>query len=136
MSITTYNSGSGNFTVPAGVTSLQIEVWGAGGGGGAGTAGSSAGGSGGGGGGYCKKNALTVTAGQSISYVVGAAGAAGSWITDADDASAGGNSSAYSAAYTANGGGKGRGGGYGNLTASGGTASGGDTNPSPVVVTV
>ena len=36
MTTTTYNSGSGNFTVPAGVISLQIELWGGGAGGGAG----------------------------------------------------------------------------------------------------
>ena len=63
MTTTTYNSGSGNFVVPAGVTSLQIELWGGGGGGGQGN-GSSAGAGGGGGGGYVKKNALVVTPSQ------------------------------------------------------------------------
>ena len=127
MSTTTYNSGSGNFTVPTGVTSVQIEVWGAGGGGGGGGAGSGDnGGSGGGGGGYCKKNALTVTPGQTISYVVGTGGAGGN---DEVNGTVGGNSSAYSGAYVANGGAGGLEGEANNSTATaGGTASGGDVN--------
>ena len=122
-----FSSGSGNWTVPTGITSVQIEVWGAGGGGGAGTDGASAGGSGGGGGGYCLKSALTVTPGQTIAYVVGAGGSAGTY--DNDNATAGGNSSVAST-YFANGGAKGRGGGVGanSATTAGGTASGGDTN--------
>ena len=123
----TYNSGSGNWTVPYDVTSVQIEVWGGGGGGGRGGTGSgSNGASGGGGGGYCKKNALTVTPGDLIAYVVGAGG-----VTDpggGDLATAGAQSSVAST-YFANGGGAGD---YGDddpsVAASGGTASGGDVN--------
>ena len=128
MAVDTFNSGSGNWTVPAGVTSVQIEVWGAGGGGGGGGAGSgSNGASGGGGGGYCKKNALTVTPGQTISYVVGTGGTAGG--TDETDGITGGNSSAYSGAYVANGGVGGLNGEANNTVATaGGTASGGDVN--------
>lgn len=124
----TYNSGSGNWTVPSNVTTVQIEVWGAGGGGGGGGAGSgSNGASGGAGGGYCKKNALTVTPGSTISYVVGAGGAGGG--TDETDGVAGGNSSANSGAYVANGGAKGiNGEGSHSGSTAGGTASGGDTN--------
>lgn len=127
MTTTTYNSGSGNFTVPSGVTSVQIEVWGGGGGGGGGGAGSgSNGASGGGGGGYCKKNALTVTPGDLIAYVVGAGGVTGA--TGGDNATAGAQSSVAST-YFANGGGAGD---YGDndpsVAASGGTASGGDVN--------
>ena len=94
MAVDTFNSGSGNWTVPSGVTSVQIEVWGAGGGGGSGGAGSGANGaSGGGGGAYCKKNALTVTPGQTISYVVGAGGAKG---VNEGNGTTGGTSSAHS----------------------------------------
>jgi hypothetical protein len=122
-----FSSGSGNWTVPTGVTSVQIEVWGAGGGGGCGGNGSgSNGASGGGGGGYCKKNALTVTPGQTISYVVGTGGTAG---TSNGNGSTGGNSSAYSGAYVANGGVGGLDGEQNNTVATaGGTASGGDVN--------
>jgi trimeric autotransporter adhesin len=38
MTTDTFNSGAANWTVPAGVTSVEIELWGAGGGGAAGRA--------------------------------------------------------------------------------------------------
>ena len=127
MTTDTYNSGSGNWTVPSGVTSVQIEVWGGGGGGGGGGAGSgSNGASGGGGGGYCKKNALTVTPGDLIAYVVGAGG-----VTDpgGGDLATAGSQSSVASTYFANGGAAGD---YGDndpsVAASGGTASGGDVN--------
>ena len=69
-----------SFTVPAGVTSLAIECWGAGGSGGGSNlphSGANAGAGGGGGGGaYSKKNTLAVSPGDVISYRVGAGGAA------------------------------------------------------------
>jgi len=63
----TFNSGSGTFTVPASVTSLFIEEWGAGGGG------SVNGPAGGGGGAYVAKT-LVVTAGSGINWQVGGGG--------------------------------------------------------------
>jgi hypothetical protein len=60
--------GSGSFTVPAGVTSITVEVWGAGGRGGSRTSNGEAGG---GGGGAYSRSVLTVTPGQVINYYVG-----------------------------------------------------------------
>lgn len=79
-------TGSGTFIVPAGVTSLNVVCVGAGGGSNTYPGGSRVGGSGGGGGGLGYINNLTVTAGESISYSVGAGGkgaaGASSGITD------------------------------------------------------
>lgn len=67
----TYYSGSGTYTVPAGVTSLTINMVAAGGNG----AGNADWGSGGGGsGGYYQNYSYAVTPGQTISYSVGGAG--------------------------------------------------------------
>jgi hypothetical protein len=63
---------SGNFTVPAGVTILEVEMWGGGGGSGSGAPGN--GGSGGGGGGY-SHGFFSVTPGQVIPVTVGTGGA-------------------------------------------------------------
>ncbi|RZJ73629.1 choice-of-anchor D domain-containing protein [Flavobacterium sp.] len=62
--------GTGQFTVPTGVTSIQVQVWGAGGHGGDRTG--SSGKSGGGGGGAYAFRTITVTPGQTINYSVGA----------------------------------------------------------------
>lgn len=63
---------SGSFTVPAGVTSLTVECWGAGGkGSDSNTSGT---GRGGGGGGAYAGSVLTVTPGATYSFVVGAGG--------------------------------------------------------------
>jgi len=62
---------SGKWVVPIGVTSLDVELWGAGGGGGS-VAGNKPG-AGGGGGAYSSKT-LTVTPGDSIYFVVGNGG--------------------------------------------------------------
>jgi hypothetical protein len=67
-----FTSGSGNWTCPAGVTSVLAECWGAGGGGGGG--GSVTNGCGGGGGEYSAQT-LTVVPGTNYAYVVGAGGA-------------------------------------------------------------
>ncbi|GLB47664.1 hypothetical protein Y10_00320 [Neptunitalea sp. Y10] len=67
------NTGNGTFTVPCGVTSLTVEVWGAGGAGGGSDNNNAGGGAGGGSGAYVK-GTYTVTAGQTITYFVGAGG--------------------------------------------------------------
>ncbi|HEV7781187.1 MAG TPA: hypothetical protein VGO58_07955 [Chitinophagaceae bacterium] len=64
-SLVTFNNGSGNWVVPAGVTRIMIEVWGAGAGG------SNA--AGGGGGGYVRI-VFPVIAGNNIAYVIGQGG--------------------------------------------------------------
>lgn len=67
---------NGNFTVPCGVTSIQVECWGGGGGGaGDGTSNTTAG-CGGGGGGYSLA-VISVTPGVVIPYTVGTGGAGG-----------------------------------------------------------
>lgn len=66
---TVYNSGSGNYTVPAGVESITVKMWGAGG-----TAARPSGGyfgAGAGGGGFSKFSEA-VTPGENIAYSVGA----------------------------------------------------------------
>jgi trimeric autotransporter adhesin len=70
----TYNTpGTYTFTVPSGIVSINIEVWGAGGAGGGATGNMSAGG-GGAGGGYVKKLAMTVTPGTTYTVNVGSGG--------------------------------------------------------------
>lgn len=66
-------AGTSSFTVPAGVTKIMVEVWGAGGGG----AGTNSGYAAGGGGGAYGKQFITVTPGTAYSVVVGTGGAAG-----------------------------------------------------------
>ncbi|WP_426064110.1 choice-of-anchor D domain-containing protein [Flavobacterium sp. DSP2-3-1] len=61
------------FTVPAGVTSIDIEAWGAGGAGG-GAAGTNSSGGGGAGGGYAKKTSFIVVPGATYNVTVGAGG--------------------------------------------------------------
>jgi len=70
----TYITGTGNFTVPAGVTQINVQVYGAGGAGGGATDSSERGG-GGGGGGYVSNN-IAVTPVQTINYQVGVGGTA------------------------------------------------------------
>lgn len=64
----TYDA-SGTFTVPAGVTQVTVEAWGAGGHGGSRSG--SAGGSGGGGGGAYARKVISVTAGSTYTVNVG-----------------------------------------------------------------
>jgi fibronectin-binding autotransporter adhesin len=111
----TFNTpGAGSWTVPAGVTSAIIELWGGGAGGFAGNAAGD--GTGGGGGAYAKK-LLTVTPGASLSYVVGSAGTAGTAFPVAALPTAG-SASTYSTVSA----------GGGGIGGTGGTATGGDTN--------
>jgi hypothetical protein len=63
-------TGSGEFIVPAGVTSITVEVWGAGGKGGRATSNNTRGG--GGGGGAYSQSTFSVSPGQSFNYSVGA----------------------------------------------------------------
>lgn len=72
--VQTFKSGSGNWTAPAGVTSVFAEAWGGGGGGSAGTA---TGAGGGGGAGEYASQTLAVTAGNSYPYAVGGNGGPG-----------------------------------------------------------
>ena len=67
---------SGSFPVPAGVTSITVECWGAGGGGGSAAVNNSGNAAGGGGGAY-SSSVLTVVSGSSYPYVVGTGGSAG-----------------------------------------------------------
>ncbi len=101
-----YTSGSGNFTVPAGVYRVYVECWGAGGG-----SASVASAAGGGGGGY-SAGWLNTTPGGTLAYAVGAGGTG-----------AGGNTT-FGGTFTANGGSA----GSNNAAVSGGSASGGDFN--------
>ncbi|MDD3892086.1 MAG: hypothetical protein PHE03_07260, partial [Bacteroidales bacterium] len=118
----TYNTpGTYDFTVPAGVTEITVEVWGAGGGGG-GSSQNNQGGSGGGGGGYALR-IISVTPGQSIPFTVGAGGTAGG----ANNGTGGnGKQSVFYSTLTANGG-TGGGGNRGDI-GEGGTATGGSVN--------
>jgi hypothetical protein len=61
------------WTAPAGVSSIQTEVWGAGGSGGKSGGGTNVG-TGGGGGGYAKKNVISVTPGNTYTVTVGTGG--------------------------------------------------------------
>jgi hypothetical protein len=103
----TYST-SGTFTVPAGVTTIVVECWGAGGGGSTRT---SNGVGGGGGGGAYVRSYITVTSGSTYNVVVGTGGTAGN---------SGGNSSFNGTTVVAAGGS-----GVANNTTAGG--SGGST---------
>jgi hypothetical protein len=109
---------SGTWTVPAGVTQITVEAWGAGGGGG-GSNSNNSGGSGGGGGGYSMKT-FTVTQNQSISFTVGTGGSGG-----AENGGNGGNGGDTSILGVVANGGTG-GGANGGTSGTGGSASGGD----------
>jgi hypothetical protein len=98
-----FMSGSGTWTVPAGVTSVNYLVVGGGGGGGGGV---STGAGGGGGGGSVKTGTLSVTPGDELTYTVGAGGGGGIGnASTSGDGTAGGDSSF--ATIIAKGGGRG-----------------------------
>jgi len=69
-----FYTNSGTFTAPAGVTTIQVEAYGAGGGGGYGGTSNKDGGGGGGGGGYSKNTSVSVTAGTTYTITIGAMG--------------------------------------------------------------
>ena len=68
-------SATGTFTVPAGVTTLDVEVWGGGSGSWASVSGAPGGG--GAGGGYARKRVAGLTPGATITVTIGAGGTAG-----------------------------------------------------------
>lgn len=118
-------AGTTSWTAPPGVTSVQVQCWGAGGGGGGGTALSG----GGGGGGEYAAQTLSVTPGLSYSLVVGAGGTGG---TAATNGAAGGISTFTgdsAVTITAHGGGGGAGTALTgtNPGGAGGTGSGAST---------
>lgn len=112
---------TGNFTVPAGVYLLDVELWGGGGGGGG--SGSGGGTSGGGGAGGYARGIFSVTPGQVIACTIGAAGSGGG----AGGAGSGGGSTSFGALMSATGGGGGQPNPGGNA-GSGGTGTGGTIN--------
>jgi hypothetical protein len=124
--IASYTS-SGSFTIPNGITSLRVRVWGAGGGGG-GAYGTASGGSAGGGGGYSEGFVSGLTAGSAIAITVGGGGAGGN---PTPSAGASGGSSSFGSYISASGGGGGYGGNSGvqsSLFGPGGVGTGGALN--------
>jgi hypothetical protein len=89
-------SGSGNFVVPAGVSQVEVEIWGGGSGSYASLASIPAGG--GAGGGYAKKRVTGLTVGQVIPVTVGAGGAAGTTAGGAPGAGGTSNFGSYASA--------------------------------------
>jgi microcystin-dependent protein len=73
-------AGTGSATVPAGVTALKIQAWGAGGGGGCGFY-PNWGGAGGSGGEFASEPAQAVSPGDTVAWTIGAGGAGSSGIT-------------------------------------------------------
>ncbi|CAD0000414.1 glycine-rich domain-containing protein [Flavobacterium chungangense] len=109
---------AGTFKVPAGVTSLSVECWGAGGGGGGvtSTLASLWAGGGGGGGAYSKVIALTVTPASTLNYKVGDGGTGFSGANNGAD-----GEQTFFSTVVANGG---AGGKFGNPTLGAGGAGG------------
>ena len=122
---------SGSWTVPAGVTSATVEIWGAGGGGGGSNA-NNQGGSGGGSGAYVSKT-ITVTPLTNYTFTIGTGGGGGA--AGAATGGPGGDSTInFGGLITAGGG---AGGARNSGTAgTGGTGSGGtiNTNGNPGIV--
>lgn len=117
--VTTYTSGSGNWTIPSGKTFALVRLWGGGGSGGRGGATSTVGAGGGGGAYYEELYQISDlgSPGGTVSYSVGAGGTA---LSAAGNGNPGGNSTFGTA--TAYGGG----GGAGNVANSSGGAGGGE----------
>jgi hypothetical protein len=92
-------TGSGTFTVPAGVKAVEMEIWGGGSGSWASTTTISAGG--GSGGGYARKRVSGLTPGATIAVTIGAGGAAG---TTAPLAPTAGGASSFGSYCSASGG--------------------------------
>ncbi len=95
---TTTITTSGTWTCPAGVTSINVQCWGAGGGGGGGGSAKKYGGGGGGGGGYRINSAVTVVPGTVYNITVGTGGAGG---TGGGATGSGGNGGATIATFGA-----------------------------------
>jgi len=118
---TTVTSGSGTITIPCDVSSIDVEIWGAGGAGGGDNLNGTRG-AGGGGGAYVSAT-LSVSGGEVISYSVGAGGNGGTgngtaggdttFVTLLDNLTAGGGDGGLVSS---------------NTIANGGIASGGTTN--------
>ena len=127
----TYTSqGSSTFTVPAGVTSITVKLWGGGGGGGGGAA-TAAGGTGGGAG-YVTAT-LSVTPGETLNIYVGGGGPGGLYNNGGQDGGGGGGGGGYSSVYRSStllalAAGGGGGGGARNATAGGAAGAGGGTS--------
>jgi hypothetical protein len=118
--------GVSSFTVPAWVTTVDVEVWGGGGGSG-GTLGAGSGSGGGAAGGYAVKRITGLLPGAVITVTVGAGGVAGN--STPTNGTAGGTSSfgMYVSASGGNGG-TGANGAVASLPVTGGGGSGGDVN--------
>ncbi|HKR04200.1 MAG TPA: proprotein convertase P-domain-containing protein, partial [Bacteroidia bacterium] len=115
---------SGTFTVPAGVTTVQVEAWGGGGGGGGvnGSSSQTRAGGGGAGGAYVKNISFGVTPGANISVTVGSGG-------DGDNGDDGENGGAsIFGSVTANGGIGGKVGESGNPNGAGAPVTSGTFN--------
>ena len=127
---TTYTTGSGDFTVPAGVTSVEALVV-AGGGGGGGSDGSGQTAGGGGGGGVVHHATLATTPAATIAYAVGTGGAGGNNYNPDKDGTNGVNSTFGSITAVGGGGGAsgspGLDGGSGGGTGRGGATAGSGT---------
>lgn len=114
-------AGTFNWTCPADVKLVYVEVFGGGAGGGGSDA--SNGGGGGGAGGYAN-DYPAFTVGSTYAITVGAKGAAGA----SNAVGSAGTASNFNAAVIGNGGAGGASGGTGGAGGAGGTASGGDVN--------
>ena len=90
---------SGSFTVPAGISQVEVEVWGGGSGSFASTSTTASGG--GSGGGYARKRIIGLTPGQAIPVTVGQGGSGG---TTAGAAGTAGGSSSFGVYVSATGG--------------------------------
>jgi hypothetical protein len=122
---TTYGSaGSNVFAVPAGVTSITVEMWGAGGGGGGGGGGGEAGGAGGGGG--YTRTTIAVTPAENLNVIVGGGGSGGTGSANSGAGGGGGGHSEVNRSGTALAiaGGGGGGGGANNASAADAGAGG------------
>lgn len=109
------------FTVPSGVSSLQVAIAGGGGGGGSNNTTIAAGAGGGGGGGLVYNSSLSVSAGQQYAITIGGGGTGA---TNSSSAGSSGSSSTWGGSITANGGGYGGAGGT-QSTGAGNGGSGG-----------
>ncbi|SEP80285.1 beta strand repeat-containing protein [Flavobacterium urocaniciphilum] len=115
---------SGSWTVPTGVTSVKVDIWGGGGGGGGSNV-NKDGGSGGGSGAYVTRT-VTVTPGAVIPFTIGTGGAGGG--AAAGTGVTGGNSTITIGGFTLTANGGTGGGGNEGAIGTGGAASGGSTN--------